>query len=466
MDVLPCPGCQARDARIAELERQLAQLQQQFANLSAQLATNSSNSSTPPSANPLGAPKNKKRKSKRKRGGQPGHPPHLKQLLPPELVTRTVPIVPEECSGCHEPLPTEPGPHDTEVKRFQTIELPPIVLEVVEHQAHTRTCLCCGKVNQATIPAEIRAHSVGPRLTATLSYLTGNLGLSKRNVEELVEDLFHAPIAVGTVANLEQEVSAALEVPHQQALAAVRQAAVKFADETSWKLWGKLHWLWAAATATIAVFVIHPKRGAVGLAALLGEVIQGILHSDRWGVYRQVPAERRQICWAHLKRDFQKVVDGGGGSVFVGRRGLRIVKEVFAAWHRFQEGKVTRRQLQAEIDPLVARLNKALVEGALGEDARVAKFCVNVLTLESALWTFVTKEGVEPTNNYMERLLRLAVLWRKRSFGCNSSAGCRYVERILTVVQTCRLRGRNVLEYLHDTVRAHRQGAPGPNLLS
>ena len=227
-----------------------------------------------------------------------------------------------------------------------------------------------------------------------------------------------------------------------------------------------MHWLWAAATATVAVFVIHPKRSAVGLAAILGEVIQGILHSDRWGVYRQVPAERRQICWAHLKRDFQKVVDGGGGSVFVGRRGLRIVKEVFAAWHEFQEGKVTRRQLQAQIDPLAARLNKALVEGAFGEDARVAKFCANVLTLESALWTFVTTEGVEPTNNYMERLLRLAVLWRKRSFGCNSTAGCRYVERILTVVQTCRLRDHNVLEYLHDTVRAHRQGAPGPNLLS
>lgn len=435
--------------------------------LLAKLKTNASNSSTPPSANPLGADKPvQKEKSERQRGGQPGHDAQLKQLLPPERVTRTKVFVPEECSGCHAPLPRQARPDDPEPKRFQTIELPPVVLDVVEYQAQARVCLCCGKVNRATIPAEIREHSIGPRLTAVLSYLSGNLGLSKRNIEEWAADVLGAPIALGTVANLEQEVSAALESAHQEALQAVQQADVKFADETGWKLWGKLCWLWGAATANVAAFVIHAQRGAVGLAALLGEEIHGILHSDRWNVYLQVPAERRQICWAHLKRDFRKIVDQGGPSVFVGRRGLRIVKEVFAAWHAFQEGKVTRHKLQTRIDPLVARLNKALVEGALGEDARVAKFCTNVLELESALWTFVTTEGVEPTNNFMERLLRRAVLWRKRSFGCNSANGCRFVERILTVVQTCRLRGRNVLEYLHHAVNAHRQGDSCPNLLS
>lgn len=454
-----CPGCQALERRVQELEAQVR-------DLLAKLNTNATNSSTPPSANPLGADKPvKKEKSKRKRGGQPGHPPHLKQLLPAEQVTRTVLIVPEECSGCQAPLPTDAGPNDPEPKRFQTIDLPVIVLDVVEYQAHTRTCACCGKVNEATIPAEIRAHSVGPRLTGALSYLTGNLGLSKRNVEELAMDLFGAPIALGTIANLEQEVSAALEGAHQEALAVVRQADVKFADETSWKLWGKLCWLWAAATANVAVFVIHAKRSAVGLAALLGEEIDGILHSDRWNVYLQVPAERRQLCWAHLKRDFQKVVDGGGPSEWVGHRGLRIVKELFAAWHAFQAGKVTRRRLQTMIEPLQRRLTKALMEGAFGDDARVAKFCDNVLTLEPALWTFAMTKGVEPTNNYMERLLRRAVLWRRRSFGCNSKTGCRFVERILTVVQTCRLHAKNTLEFLCNAVRARRNGLSCPCLL-
>jgi transposase len=460
MDALGCPGCSERDARIADLERRLAELE-------TRLKTNSSNSSTPPSANPLGADKpTKKKKSKRQRGGQPGHEPHLKQLLPPEQVTRTESILPEKCSGCQTPLPRRAGPDDPEPKIRQTIELPPIVLEVVEYEAHARTCTGCGKINQAPFPAEVLKHSMGPRLTGVLSYLTGNFGLSKRNVEELAADVFGAPISLGTVANLEQEVSAALEAAHQEAITAVRQAKVKFADETSWKLWGKLCWLWAAATVNLAVFVIHAKRGAVGLAALLGEEIDGILHSDRWNVYLQVPAERRQLCWAHLKRDFQKVVDGDGPSGFVGRRGLRIVKEVFAAWHAFQEGKVTRKQLQVLIEPLERRLNKALVEGALGSDARVATFCKNLLELEPALWTFVTKKGVEPTNNFMERLLRRAVLWRKRSFGCNSANGCRFVERILTAVQTCRLRGRGVLEFLHQSVQARRQGERGPSLLS
>lgn len=460
MDARGCTGCSERDARIADLERRLVELE-------ARLKTNATNSGIPPSANPLGADKPvKKKKSKRQRGAQPGHEPHLKQLLPPESVTRTEAIIPKTCSGCETPLPQAAGPHDPEPKRFQTIELQPILLDVVEYQAHARTCTCCGKVNQATIPAATRAHSVGARLAGVLSYLTGNLGLSKRNVEEFVADIFHAPIALGTIANLEQEVSAALEAAHQEAIAAVRQADVKFADETSWKLWGKLCWLWAAATSNVAVFVIHAKRSAVGLAVLLGEEIDGILHSDRWNVYRQVPPERRQLCWAHLKRDFQKVVDSGGPSAFVGRRGLRIVKEVFAAWHKFQAGEVTRQQLAELMEPLVARTNKALVDGAFGADARVTKFCENVLVLEPALWTFVTQEGVEPTNNFMERLLRRAVLWRKRSFGCNSTRGCRFVERILTAVQTCRLRGRNVLEHLHRAIQAHRLGLCGPSLLS
>jgi transposase len=435
--------------------------------LLAKLNTNASNSSTPPSANPLGAPKPvKKAASERERGGQPGHPPHLKQLLPPERVRFWRYFVPEECANCHAPLPTQAGPDDPEPKRFQTIELPPIVAEVTEYQAHARTCPCCGAVTEAAIPAEIRAHSVGPRLTATLSYFSGCLGISKRGIEEIVETVFAAPISLGTVASLEQEVSAALAPAHEEALAAARAADVKFADETSWKLWGKLCWLWAAATSTVAVFLIHAQRGALGLAALLGDEIHGILHSDRWHVYRQVPEERRQLCWAHLKRDFQKIVDGGGPSVFVGRRGLRIVREVFAAWHAFQKGQVTRRRLQALVEPLRRRLGRALVEGGLGDDARVAKFCENILVLESALWTFVTHEGVEPTNNYMERLLRRAVLWRRRSFGCNSEAGCRFVERILTVVQTCRLQGNNTLEYLCNAVQNSRAGLSCPGLLA
>jgi transposase len=462
MDGPQCLGCKQRDEEIAELKARVSALE-------ARLNTNSSNSSTPPSANPLGAKPpvtKKKKKKKRQRGGQAGHPPHLKKLFPAEQVTRTESFVPDKCSGCEAPLPREANPGDPEPKRFQVVELPKIVVDVTEYQAHSRSCPSCGVLTQATIPSEIRAHSVGPALTATLSYLSGCHGVSKRGVEEFSDTVLGAPIALGTVANLEQEVSAAVEPAHQEALEAVRRADVKFADETSWKLWGKLCWLWGAAIAGVAVFVIHAKRGAKGLAAILGESIEGIVHSDRWHVYLQVPEERRQLCWAHLKRDFQKIVDCGGPSIFVGRRGLRIVRELFVAWHAFQAGTITRSRLQQLIVPLERRLSKTLLDGAFGDDARVAKFCENLIKLESALWTFTRVEGVEPTNNYMERLVRLAVLWRRRSFGCNSTVGCRFVERILTVVQTCRLQNRNTIEYLREAVRAHRAGKPCPSLVS
>jgi transposase len=454
-----CPGCRELQRRVAELEAQLRALQ-------ARLGVNASNSSLPPSANPLQAPKPVvKPKSKRSPGGQPGHPPHLKQLLPPERVDHVTAFVPAACPRCHTALPEQVSPHDPAPTRCQTIELPPLVAVVTEYQGHTRTCPSCGEITHAAIPREIMAHSVGPRLTATLSYFAGCHGVGKRGVEEIAAVIFDAPVSLGTVANLEQEVSAALVAPHQEAVAAVRAAAVKHADETSWKRRGRLCWLWAAATTGVAAFVIHVGRGALGLAALLGEDIQGILCSDRWHVYNRVPAARRQVCWAHLKRDFQKIIDRGGPSEAVGREGRKLVKKVFAAWHAFQDGQLTRAQLETKLAPVVRRMNWVLISGLLGDDPTVAAFCENLLRLEVALWTFVTHEGVEPTNNFMERLVRRAVLWRKRSFGCWSEAGCRFVERILTVVQTRRLQGQSALDYLHSALVAYRTGQPCPKLL-
>src|SRR5262245_16548026 len=205
-----CPDCQALQRRVQELEAQVR-------DLLAKLNTNASNSSTPPSANPLGANQPvKKPKSKRKRGGQHGHPPHLKQLLPPQRVTHWRHFLPDQCAHCHAPLPHQAGPNDPPPKRFQSIDLPPLVAQVTEYQAHARTCPGCGELTQAAIPTELRAHSVGPRLTATLSYFSGCLGLSKRAVEEVAEAVFAAPIALGSVANLEQEVSQALAPAHQE----------------------------------------------------------------------------------------------------------------------------------------------------------------------------------------------------------------------------------------------------------
>ncbi len=457
MEPVACPGCLAHLARIAELERRLASLE-------ARLGTNSTNSSLPPSANPLDAPRPiSKKKSKRRRGGQPGHPPHLKRLLPPDRVDEVVAFRPTKCDHCHAELPATAT--EAEPTRFQTVEVPPVVSVVTEYQGLACACPACGEITRAVIPSGIRAHGVGPRLTAILSYLSGCHGMSKRGVEEVADAIFAAPIALGTVVNLEREVSAALAAPHQEALEVVRAARVKNADETSWKLGGKLCWLWAAATAGVVAFAIHAKRGASGLTALLGEAIRGIVCSDRWGPYNQVPEARRQVCWAHLKRDFQRVVDRGGTGEGVGQAGLRVVRRVFIAWHAHKAGGTTREGLRERLAPAMRRMNAVLVEGCKGDDPTVATFCCNLLELEQALWTFAREEGVEPTNNHIERLLRRAVLWRKRSFGSQSEEGCRFVERILTVVQTRRLREEGVLEYLHDALVASRVGLPCPKLI-
>jgi transposase len=465
MEVPACPGCRERDARIAELARRVAELEALVRDLLARLGNNSSNSSVPPSANPLDAPKPVQKKATgRKPGAQPGHPPHLKQLLPTERVKEIIPFIPTRCAQCQAPLPADGKADDPPPTRHQVAELPSLLAEITEYQGHARTCPCCGEVTRASIPEDIRAHGCGPRLTATLAYLTGKHHLPKRAAEEISADVFGAPIGLGTISALEQEVSAALEPAHVEALAAVQEALVKNVDETSWKEAGKKRWLWVATTATVAAFVIHGKRSLAGLATLLG-TIRGILCSDRWSVYDCWPVLQRQVCWAHLKRDFQKCVDRGGPAAAVGREGLHIVAALFEAWHLFRGGGLSRALLQKRLSPVARRLRQVLDAGCDCADSKAANFCANLIALEPALWRFVVTEGVEPTNNHAERVLRRGVLWRKSSFGCHSAAGCRFVERMLTVTQTLRLQNRNALHFLIEAVHNHRVSLPIPSLL-
>jgi transposase len=452
-----CPGCRERDARIAALEAEVADLRARVNDLTKGLVP-----PRPGAALPKGPPK---KPTGKKAGGQPGHPPHLKQLLPPERVKRTVTYTPKECEHCHQPLPKEAGPYDPLPLRHQVAELPELAAQITEYQGHARTCPCCGQVTRASIPDTIRAHSVGPRLSAALSYFAGCHGVSKRGLEEISEAMFQAPIALGTIANLEQEMSAALAPAHQEAIRAVREAPVKYVDETGWKQAGRKRWLWAAATPNVVVFLIDAFRNITALRKLIGPALFGILGSDRWRAYDYVELLQRQVCWAHLKRNWEKMLERGGKAKIIGKCCLSVQKRVFDLWHLFRGGGCSRSQLDDGMTPLMLELLEVLHAGRRCRDAKTKRFCNRLLGVYPALWTFVVVEGVEPTNNHVERAQRRAVLWRRRSFGCHSATGCRFVERILTVVQTLRLQRRSVLHFLHKAIQAHRSGLQGPALV-
>ena len=460
MAVLECPSCRAAQARIAELEAKVLELEGQLRDLMDKLKP-----PAPPRAAPELPAAPPKKPTGRKPGAQDGHPAHLKRRLPPERVNRVVPFVPERCRKCQARLPQEAGPGDPPPTWHQVAELPPVAAQITEYQGHYRTCPCCGEVNHAAIPEGLRAHSAGPRLSATLGYLAGSHGMSKRGLEEVAEAVFDAPLALGTVANLEAQMSAALAGAHREALDAVAQASVKNVDETGWKERGKKRWLWVAATGTLAAFIISPWRNLKALLRLLGSEFVGILCSDRWQAYDEWPLMRRQVCWAHLKRNWEKVVERGGKAKAVGQACLEVHRQVFELWHLYRGGGMSYQQLDEAMAPLMLALHEVLRTGGRSRDRKLARHCARVLEVSPALWAFLVCADVEPTNNHAERMLRRAVLWRRRSFGSQSADGCRFVERMLTVVQSLRLQKRALLDFLYETLCAHRSGTQPPRLV-
>jgi transposase len=469
--VVPAHGC-ATCALLAEqvklLREQVALLQEQVRTLQGRLDQDSSNSHKPPSSDPPWAARRPapKRPTGKRPGGQIGHEGRHRTRLPSARVDRLVDHVPGHCGHCRAALPRRPGPDDPPPSWHQVAELPPIAAVVTEHRGHARTCGRCGKLTRAPIPPDVRRHAIGPRLAAAMSYLAGRCHDGRRTVAEVVEDLFGVPLSLGSVSNYEAHTAAALARAHDRALAAVRSAAVKHVDETGWKRAGKRRWLWTAATRTAACFAVQAKRSWRAACDLLGRRGgRGVITSDRHHAYAPLGVRRRQVCWAHLKRDFVKWQEKGERTRLLGDDGLGLCERLFGLWRDFRERRLSRAALGRGLRPLRTRLGQILQWGERCGDPRAANFCRNLLKLGPALWTFARVEGVEPTNNHAERMLRAAVLWRKNSFGCHSEGGCRFVERMLSVVQTLRMQGRPVLAFLCDTLTAHRKGLPPPALV-
>ena len=455
-------------AQLADVRQEAEQLRQRVTDLQSRVDQNSSNSHLPPSADPPWAKKpSPKKPTGKPRGGQKGHRGHYRKRLPPERVHEFVHYVPEQCQHCQARLSEHASPDDPPPSWHQYAELPPTTAHITEFQAHSRTCSCCGKRTRARIPPEIRAHVIGPHLAAMMSYLAGRCHDGRRLVLELVEELFGVPLSLGSVAQYESHTTAALADAHAQALAAVRESSAKYVDETGWKQAGQGRWLWTAATRDVACFAVQQGRGWNCAQMLLGDNGgSGVVCSDRHHAYSPLHVDRRQICWAHLQRDFVKWSEKEEKTRLLGDDGQAICKSVFALWRDFRERRIDRAQLHCALEPIRKRMTQILEWGKRCGDTKAANFCRNVLKIEPALWTFIQADGVEPTNNHAERVLRCAVLWRKNSFGSFSDMGSRFVERMLTTVQTLRLQGRRVISFLSDTIKAHRAGQPLPALVA
>jgi transposase len=441
--------------RIAELERRVRDLE-------ARLKLNSTNSSKPPSSDPIGL----KRKppappGRRKRGGQPGHRKAVRPLVPQEKLRSRRDCKPKACRRCGGAL------HGVDPKPLvhQVAELPKIEPFVDEYRLHRLRCPDCGVTTCGGVPHGVPTGNFGPYLQAVLSTLAGAYRLSKRQIQQLAKDLFGLSLSTGMISKLERQSSGVLEAPYNELAAAVHQAPVVNVDETSWRQERRKVWLWATVTATATVFTIARNRSAKIAQAVLGTQDGSIAVTDRYSAYDWIEGTSRQVCWSHLRRDFQAMIDRGGPGEPVGKRLLRLSNRLFRWWHRLKDQKTTWKQFRAAMRRLRREVKQTLQEGTRCDCATTAGTCAEILRVEESMWTFARVAGVPPTNNAAERAERHAVIWRRISGGTDSARGSRFVERMLTVVATCRQQERNVLDYLTACFQAARMRQPIPSLL-
>jgi len=451
----------ALEARVEAFEAMVQALHKDNCALQEQLNQTSRNSSRPPSSDPPHRERPHRPRSTRRRGGQPGHPGHTRTLMPGDEVDKVVVIKPEQCTHCQAPLSGE----DPTPWRHQVSELPPIKPVVTEYQWHQVVCTACGAVSRAPWPEGVPSGTYGPRGQATVALCTGAYRLSKRTTQQMMDEVFGVPMSVGTISPLERATTEVLAAPVEEARTYVQAQEVAHLDETSWRQGGKRAWLWVAVTNWVTVFVVRRSRGGHVARELLGEEFSGILVTDRYSAYNWYPVRWRQVCWAHVQRDFEAMRSRGGRSAEIGEALLAQPHQMFTWWHRVREGTLTRSTFRSYMTPLRREVERLLEAGSRCGVPKTAGTCRDILKRREALWTVVQVEGVEPTNNTAERAIRPGVLWRKGSFGTQSAEGSRFVESMLTVVATLKQQQRHVLEYLTAACEAALRGDAAPSLL-
>ncbi len=452
--------------QIGELVEANRRLEARVAELEQRLNRTSRNSSLPPSQDPPSAPpRSAARASGRRRGAQPGHEGRNRPLLPLERVGEVVDHWPERCQACAHVFGEDERVDAAAPQRHQVAELPAISVQVSEHRLHRARCPECGREARAELPVGVARAAFGPRLQAAVATLAVRNRVSRRDAVELMRELFGAALATGSIDAIVQRTGEALAEPHARLADHIRSASAVNIDETGWRTAGGRRTLWGVLTPRAALFRIAADRHQREAKALLGDDFAGVACSDRWWAYDYLDPERRQLCWAHLVRDFTAHSEGLAAQKQFGQDGLAIAGRLFQAWEEYrQDGD--RDRLRERIIPLKAEL-RALLEQAARKSTKTKYhrlFANNLLKRWPALWTFTVVDDVEPTNNHAERGLRGAVIYRKLSLGSQSEHGERTIERLLSASVTCRLQQRSLYTYLTNALTANIRGDPIPAL--
>jgi transposase len=423
----------AVQAYVRTLQDELTQLRARVEALEARLTQNSMTSHRPPSSDSPYKKPHQRTTTPRKAGGKPGHPGHRQALVPPTTVHE---LRPERCP-CGNTTFAQTRPYHT----HQVLELPPIAMEVTHWVLHQGWCPDCGRWSKAQVPTE-HATGYGPRFSALMGELAGTYGNGRRMVQTFCASVLQVPLSLGAIQKVLDRVAQAIE-PHYTALAMqARQAPVNYIDETPWFCTHTLHWLWVMASERVAFYMVHPRRSKEAFAALIDDWA-GILVSDGYGVYRNWVA-RRQTCLAHLIRTARSLAERQHAELAA--CGTWALAELQRLCHM-----ATAPPTGGEWRAWYARLCTWMDQYHDRAD-EAGRFARRLLREMDSLWVFLAQHGVEPTNNRAERALRFGVQWRKRSLGTASAKGNRWVERILSLKETCRLHARSTYQVLVDAV--------------
>lgn len=423
------------------LVEQVKILTERVEKLENQLNKNSNNSSKPPSSDPPYTkprkPSPKTKGKKRKKGGQKGHPGHQQKLLPAD---HELPVMPKLCPcGCNTFNPKDFIPFHT----HQVIELPPIQMDVTHFILLKGLCPNCQKVIKAEIPQENRT-GYGPRLSAVIAELSGTYGNSRETIQDICRNIFNFHISTGAVQKVIDRASHAIIPIYDRIGFIARRSPVNHIDETSWFQQGLLRWLWTMTNKNIAFFKIHENRSKEAFNALIDDW-NGILVSDGYGLYRKWVGGR-QTCLAHLIRDARNLAERDDESFQrFGRNMLDLLRQLC----RFADKPPSSKKWEDWFSHFMLMI--FLFEGSDDDAGKLARRLGREM---DSLWTFLEEDGVEPTNNRAERALRFGVLWRKRSMGTQSDKGDRWVERILSLKQTCKIRAVSSFDILHQAMTA------------